>query len=81
MFDQLKQLAKFKAIQDAVKKEKFESSREWVKVVINGDLTLEEIILNPALTIDQQTQMVKACFNEALKKAQMGVAQKLAGLM
>jgi len=80
MLDKLKQLNQLKALQDQAKNEKFEASKEGVKVVVNGSLIIEEIILNPDLPADQQALIVKECINDALRNAQMGMAQKMQGM-
>jgi len=80
MLDKLKQLNQLKALQDQAKNERFEASKEGVKVVVNGSLAIEEIILNPELSTDQQAIIVKECINDALRNAQMGMAQKMQGM-
>ncbi len=81
MLDKLKQFGKLKALQDEAKKERFEASSNGVKVVINGTLQVEEVILNPELTIDQQATIVRTCINDALRNAQMAIAAKMQGLL
>lgn len=80
MLDKLKQLGQLKALQDQAKSERFEGSREGVKVIINGNMSVEEVILNPELPVDRQAELVKECMNDAMKNAQMGMAQKLQGM-
>jgi len=80
MLDKLKQIAKLKAMQDQMKNEKFEVEREGIKIVVNGSLSIEEVILNPELDIERQARLVKDITNEVIKKAQMGMAQKLSGM-
>ena len=77
MFEQLKQLKKLQEIQAALKKERIEYEKEGVKVVINGKLEVEDIKLNATLPLDQQEKLLKDCLNEAMKKIQMTVAQKM----
>ncbi len=81
MFDKLKQLAQIKGLQDSIKQEKVEATKEGVRVVLRGDLSIEEIVLNPELTKEQQEAALKECLNDGMKKAQMLAAQKLSGLM
>jgi len=80
MFDKFKQLAQLKGLQDEIAKEKFEAEADGVKVVVNGALSIEEVALNSALSSGEQCEAFKKCANEALKKAQVGAAKKLAGL-
>jgi DNA-binding protein YbaB len=80
MFDKIKQLNELKKIQSEITKEKFEAEKEGVKVIINGDLSIEEIILNPELDLSRQALLVKECSNEAFKQAQISVAKKMSGM-
>lgn len=81
MFDKLKQIKQLRDLQSAAQKEKFESEKDGVKVVINGTLSVEEIKLNAELANDRQERILQDCLNEALKKAQMAMAQKFQGMM
>lgn len=81
MLDKLKQFGKLKALQDEAKRERFESSNNGVKVVINGTLQVEEVVLNPEISIDQQAETVKNCINDAMRNAQMSMARKMQGMM
>lgn len=80
MLDKLKQLKQLKSLHDAAKSERFEASKDGVKIVINGNMQVEELVLNPELDIEQQTRVVKECLNDAIRNAQMGMAQKLQGM-
>ena len=77
MLDQLKQLKKIKDMQSSLEKERIEVEKEGVKLVINGKLEVEEIILNPELSKDEQERAIKDCFNEAVKKIQTIMAKKM----
>ena len=80
MFDKFKQLAQLKGLQDEIAKEKFEAEIDGIKVAVNGAMAIEDVVLNPSLSIEKQSEAVKKCANEALKKAQVGAAKKLAGM-
>jgi DNA-binding protein YbaB len=80
MFDKFKQMAQLKGLQNEIAKEKFEFEENGVKVVVNGAMHVEDVVLNPSLSADDAAKIVKKCANEALKKAQVGAAQKLAGM-
>ncbi|NUM25281.1 MAG: YbaB/EbfC family nucleoid-associated protein [Candidatus Buchananbacteria bacterium] len=80
MLDKLKQLKQLKSLHDAAKSERFEASKDGVKIVINGNMQIEELVLNPELDTQRQAQVVKECFNDAIRNAQMGMAQKLQSL-
>jgi DNA-binding protein YbaB len=80
MFDKFKQMAQLRGLQDEIAKERFEAEIDGVKVVVSGALAVEDVVLNPGLNIEEQANTVKKCTNEALKKAQVGAAKKLAGM-
>ena len=80
MFDKIKQAKQLLELQAQLKKEKVESEKNGVKVVINGKLEVEEIILNPSLDVKKQEELVKDCFNDVVKKMQMKLAQKMSGM-
>jgi len=77
MFEKIQQIQKLQAIQKALKDEKIENEKNGVKVFMNGKLEVEDVELNPALSIDDQEKAVKDCFNDAMKKVQMVVAKKM----
>jgi len=77
MFEQLKQIKKLQEIQNALKNEKIQNERNGVKIYMNGKLEVEDVELNPSLSIDDQEKAVKDCFNDTLKKVQMVVAKKM----
>jgi len=81
MFDKFKQLMQLKGLQDEIKKQRFETEKDGIKVAINGGFGVEEIILNPDLSKNDQEKILKDCFNETVKKAQMAMAQKFSGLV
>jgi len=80
MFDKLKQLAQLKEMESKMKEERIVVENSGVKIVINGKLEIEEIALNPQLGLEEQQRIVKDCFNEAVRKIQMSMAQKFSGL-
>ena len=77
MFEQLKQIKKLQEIQNVLKNEKIHHEKNGVQVVINGKLEIESITLNPVLENGAHERAVKDCINEAMKKVQMVVAQKM----
>lgn len=77
MFEQLKQIKKLQEIQNALKNEKVSHDKNGVQIIINGKLEVESVILNPSLSIEDQSKAVKDCINEAMKKVQMVVAKKM----
>jgi len=77
VFEQLKQIKKLQEIQNALKNEKISHSKNGVTITINGKLEVEAVALDSSLSINDQERAVKDCFNEAMKKVQMMVAQKM----
>jgi len=77
MFDKLKQLKQLKGLKDSLSQEKAEVEKKGIKIIINGEMEVEEIHLNPDLNKEEQEEALKACINEAMKKVQMVVAKKI----
>jgi DNA-binding protein YbaB len=79
MFDNLKKLAELKKMQDSFKKERATIERRGVSITINGNLEVEEIKLNPELSIDEQQKVLKEVINEAKENMQKTLAKSLMG--
>jgi len=77
MFENLKNLSRLKKLKDSLGEERMEAEKQGVKVVLNGEMKVEEIKLNPELNQDQQETVLKDCINEAMGKIQKLVAQKM----
>ncbi|MCD6115053.1 YbaB/EbfC family nucleoid-associated protein [bacterium] len=81
MFEQFKQIGKIKKLQSALEEERVEIEKQGVKIVINGKLEVEEVVLNPQLKKEEQEAILKECFNEGVKKIQIKAAQKMANII
>ncbi len=81
MFDKLNQIRKIKEAQKQLAKEKSEIEKEGTRAVVNGNLQIEEISLNPELEKGKQEEVLKDCLNDAVKEIQQKMAQSLGGLM
>jgi len=79
IFDKFKKLHELKKMQDEFKKEKTTVSKQEVSVTLNGNFEVEEIKLNPDLSIEDQQNVLRHCFNEAKQKIQQSLAQKMMG--
>jgi len=77
MFDKLKQLNQIREIQKRLEKETAEAEKEGVKVVLNGKMEIEEVVLNPDLPAEKQEALIKDCHNEAIKKIQIILAKQM----
>ncbi|HAM39617.1 MAG TPA: hypothetical protein DCP53_09540 [Elusimicrobia bacterium] len=78
MFDKLKQLKQLKDLQNVIAQEKAEAGKDGVRIVINGKLEVESVQLNPALDKEKQENILRDCFNDAIKKINYSIAQKMA---
>ncbi|MEK7650213.1 MAG: YbaB/EbfC family nucleoid-associated protein [Patescibacteria group bacterium] len=81
MFDKLKQINELRKMQQMVAGERITAERNGVKVTINGTLMVEEVSLNPDLSQADQERAIKDTINDANKKMQTQLAQKLGGMM
>lgn len=80
MFQKLKQLKQLKDLHNSLGKEKMEVEKDGIKVTINGKIEIENIQLNSELAIDRQKKILKDCINDAVRKIQVKVAQKMSGM-
>ncbi|NQU82987.1 MAG: YbaB/EbfC family nucleoid-associated protein [Parcubacteria group bacterium] len=80
MLDKFKQIKQLHDIQNELGKERAEVEINGVKVVINGNMQVEEVRLNPELSQTDQEQIIKECVNDAMKKLQGIIASKMSGL-
>lgn len=77
MFDKLKKLKQLKDLQSQLGKEKMDVEKGGIKVTINGKMEIEHISLNPELEQDKQEKILRDCINDAVRKIQLKVAQKM----
>lgn len=81
MFDKLKQLGQIKKMQEQMKQERVEVNENGIKLVLNGNFEVEEILLNEELNFEEQAKLLKKCFNQAVKDVQMKLARNFSDLM
>lgn len=77
MLDKFKQLRELKKLQDELGKEKIEIENQGIKVIVNGQMEIEEIQINSELGKTEQEKLLKECINEAMNKMKMLMAQKM----
>lgn len=77
MFEKFKQLAQLKKMQEEFKKERLTVEKRGVVVTMNGSFEVEEIKLNPELSLEDQQNAVKEALNEARENIQKTLAQKM----
>lgn len=81
MFDKLKQLKQLHDLKKQAEAEVATGENNGVTVTIDGTFNLQEIKLNSSLDISAQEKAIKNAFSDAMRKMQMAMAQKFAGLM
>ncbi len=77
MFNKINEIRKIKEIQKSLKEEKVTVEDSGIKLILNGNIELEEIHLSQEISKEEQERVIIKLFNEALKKIQMKAAQKM----
>lgn len=81
MFNKLKHLKDLrnqaKTMQNALAEEKISIERGGVKVTMNGNMEITSISINEDLAKDSLEGILTDCVNEAIKKTQKIMAQKI----
>ncbi len=76
IFEMFKNLGKLKQLSETLSSEKVVVEKEGIKVVMNGKMEVEELTLNSQLPLNKQQQLLKECFNEAVRKLQLSLMSK-----
>ncbi len=77
MFENLKKLGELKKIADIISKEKILITKNEIEILINGKLEIEEIKISENLTKQEIEKNLKDCINEAIKKMQLSLMNKM----
>ena len=81
MFNKLKQFkglrSQAKTMQSALAQETITAEKGGIKVVMNGNMEITSISINEDLAKDSLEGMLTDCVNEAIKKTQRIMAQKM----
>lgn len=77
MFEKIKKLKQLKELQNSLAAEKIEIEKRGVKIIINGKMEVEQISLNSELSKEEQEKVLQKCINDAMKRIQVIVAQKM----
>jgi len=77
MFDKLKKLKEIKELKEKLTKEKVEIEEKGIKVILNGKMEIEEIVLNQELPKEEQEKILKNCLNKGVKEIQLKIAQSI----
>ena len=84
MFGQIKDLYKLKQqagqLQAMLKDETATAEKGGVKITMNGNQEVIGVEINPDLPKEQQEKYLKEAFNEAVKKVQRLMAEKMMGM-
>ena len=81
MFEKLKQIGKLKEVQKSLEGEEVEVEKNGTRVVVNGNLKVVGISLNPELEKEEQEKILKECFNEGMEKIKSSMAQKFQSML
>jgi DNA-binding protein YbaB len=81
MFNKLKQFkdlrSQAKSLQEALAQEKVEIERNGIKLVMDGNQKVVSLEINPELSTGQIQQEMPEIFNDAIKKVQRLVVEKM----
>jgi DNA-binding protein YbaB len=77
MFDDIKKIQELKRMQDSMKLEKETAQKKGITVVVNGNMEIESIMLNPALEQREAEFALKECINDAMKSIQKRMAKMM----
>jgi len=81
MFNKLKQIKELrdqaKKIQGALSQESVTMDKNGIKVTVNGNMEITAVTLNNELSQESAERILKDCINDAIKKVQKIMAQKM----
>lgn len=77
MFDKIKQAKQLWDAKRALQSEKVTVEKEGVRVVVNGLMNVEEVVLNAELDTERQARIVRDAVNDAMKQVQQIMAKKM----
>lgn len=81
MFGQIKDMYKLKQqaseLQSMLANETVEAENQGVKITMNGNQEVLAVVINPELSKEDQEKYLRETFNDAIKKIQRLMAQKM----
>jgi len=81
MFNKLKQFKDLrdqaKVMQNALSGEVITAEKNGVKIVMNGNLEVDNVTISEELAKENLEQALKTCINDAVKKTQRIMAKKM----
>lgn len=69
--------SKLKMIKEELKNARYEDEKQGVKVVVDGEMEIKELLIAPTVAPNQISKLVKDVANRSLKKAKDDAAGKL----
>jgi DNA-binding protein YbaB len=79
MFDQLKQLAQLKKMQDEIKRQMVDVEVRGVRLTMRGDMEVLKLELNPELDPKSQSEAILEALKTAKENIQKQLVQNLKG--
>jgi DNA-binding protein YbaB len=80
MLDKLKKIKELKDLQNSLAKEKTTVEKDGVSITLNGKLEVEDISISSDIDTDILERIIKDLFNDAIRKIQISMAQKMQGI-
>jgi DNA-binding protein YbaB len=81
MFNKLKMIKDLrdqaKAMQSALSGETITAEKGGLKIVMNGNMEVTSVTIAPDTSKDSMDSLIKDCVNDAIKKTQRVMAQKM----
>jgi len=68
MFEKLKQIGKLREVQKSLEEEEVETEKNGTRVVLNGNLKVINISLNPELEKEEQEKILRSVLMKVWKK-------------
>ncbi len=79
MFEQLRDLKKAQEMQKAFAQEKHTVEKDGIKVTVNGNMRIEEIVIGQGVDADRIGPDLTALINQAFQEIQYKLAKNLMG--
>ena len=76
MFDDLKKINEIRKLKNELAKEKIEIEKQGVKIILNGEMKVEKVLIDPGLGKEKLEKNLKDAFNEGVSKLQAVMAGK-----
>jgi len=81
MFDQMKQMNQLRKLQKEIEAQSIEVEERGVKIIMKGDFSLVDVVLNPDLDVSAQADAIKAAHTKARGELQEKLKSQMMGMM